>query len=250
MSKFFDLFPKIPYDINRGDYTTYQSPTNIFMRIGIIKETLENISSYYIYNIQDGETPERLAERVYGTSEAHWIIMLANGIIDGAYDWPLNYNDFNNYIANKYRAAAGGNTRTDIQVINWAQQANVAANNIYKYEKVIERTDTLTGKTTEWRYQINYDKETVTLPSDVPYDYYLSANLSPQANANTNSYSVSGVTINEKIYKTYQTIYDYELEQNEAKRTIKIIKPEYYTQIMNEFKTLVNANNYIRKLTV
>jgi hypothetical protein len=247
MSKFFDLFPKIAYDINKSQYTTYQSPTNIFMRIGIIKETLENISSYYIYNIQEGDTPERLADRVYGTSEAHWIIMLANGILDGSYDWPLNYSDFNNYISNKYRAAAGGNTLTDIQVISWSQQsANVAANNIYKYEKVIERTDTSTKKTTEWRYQIDYDKKTIAIPTDRPYDYYL--NLSPTGT--TTNYSVDGLNISEKVYGTYQTIYDYEVESNEAKRIIKIIKPEYYAQIMNEFRNIVNADSFIIKLTV
>lgn len=250
MSRFFDLFPTVPYDINKGDYSTYQLPTNIFMRIGIIKETLENISSYYIYNIQEGDTPERLADRVYKSPEAHWVIMMANGIIDGSYDWPLNYDEFNKYIANKYRTAAGGNTLTDVQVISWTQTANAAANNIYKYEKVVERTDSLSGLTTTWRYQINYDKETVTLPTDVPYDYYLSSNLSPQANANTNSYTVSGVTINEKIYKTYQTLYDHEVEQNEAKRTIKIIKPDYYAQIVNELRTILGANNYVRKLPV
>jgi hypothetical protein len=249
MSRFFDLFPKVAYDINKDGYTTYQLPTNIFVRVGMIQETIDNISSYYIYDIKESDTPERLADRVYGTSEAHWIIMLANRIRNPSYDWPLNYSDFNNYIANKYRDAAGGNTLTDIQVINWSQTANAGANNIYKYEKVIERTDVAAGQTTEWRYEINYDKGTITLP-DVPYDYYLSTNLSPYSTANTDTYTVDGQTVTEKVYKTYQTLYDYEFEQNESKRKIKIIKPEYYVQIMNELKTLVKANNFVRKLTV
>jgi len=246
MARFFDLFPTVAYDINKGDYTTYQSPTNIFVRVGIIKETLENISSYYIYNIQEGETPEILADRVYKSTEGHWVIMMANGIIDAAYDWPLNYDQFNKYIANKYRTAAGGNTVTDTQVINWSQTANPAGNNIYKYEKVIERTDTSVGLTTTWRYEINYDKETLTVPTDVPYDYYL--NLSPTGI--TTDYVVDGVTVREKVYGTYQTFYDHEVEENERKRTIKIIKPEYYGQIVNELRTILGANNYVRKLPV
>lgn len=246
MSRFFDLFPTVPYDINKTSYTTYQLPINIFVRIGIIKETLENISSYYIYNVQEGETPEILADRVYKSPEAHWVIMMANGIIDGAYDWPLNYDQLNKYIANKYRDAAGGNTVTDTQVIAWSQTANAAGNNIYKYEKVIDRTDTSVGLTTTWRYQVNYDKETITVPTDVPYDYYL--NLSPTGI--TTSYVVDGVTVTDKVYGTYQTFYDYEVEENERKRNIKIIKPEYYGQIVNELRTILGANNYVRKLPV
>jgi hypothetical protein len=117
VSQFFNLFPTVSYDINKDSYSNFQLPTNIFLRIGIIKQTLENISSYYTYNIKDGESPEVLADKVYKDSEAHWIIMMANQVLDPSYDWPLNYDEFNKYIANKYRDAAGGETVSDNDVI-------------------------------------------------------------------------------------------------------------------------------------
>ena len=243
MSKFFGYFPTIPYDIAKTEITTYQSPTNIFFRIGMIKEALENISSYYIYSIKDGEKPETLADKVYGSAEAHWIILMANERLDGSYDWPLNYTDFNKYIANKYRAAAGGGSLTDSQVIAWSQNATPTSNSIHHFEKVVDKTDTATNTTTTFRYTVDYNKKANTIPSGITYEYYL--NLT---DGDYQTYTVNGKTIKEKTYRNLVTIYDYEYQTNEDKREIKIIKPEYYSQIMEELKKLASVKTFTRKL--
>jgi hypothetical protein len=245
MSRFFDYFPTIAYDIAKGDYTTYQNPTNIFFRIGMIKDTMENILSYYVYNIKDGERPEVLADKVYGTPEAHWVILMANERLDGAYDWPLNYADFNNYIANKYRTSAGGGSLTDSQVISWSQGATANSNSIHHYEKVIDRTETSSGTTTTYRYNVDYNKRANTAPTDIPYDYY--TNLS--ASGDYETYTINGKTVREKTYRNLVTIYDYEFQANEDKRHIKIIKPEYYVQITDELRRLAGMRDaFMRRL--
>lgn len=246
MSQFFDYFPKIPYDIAKGNYTTYQTVTNVFMRIGMIRETLDKIGSYYIYYIKDDEKPEVLAEKVYGTPEAHWIILMANDKHDASYEWPLNYNDFNRYIANKYRTAAGGGTLTDNQVISWSQGATPGSNSVHHYEKVVDRTETVTNTTTTFRYNVNYDKKTVfDSASAAPYDCY--TNLSDAGSYST--YTVNGKTVREKIYRSLVTIYDYELQLNEDKREIKIIKPDYYIQIVDELRKITGTKDrFSRKL--
>jgi hypothetical protein len=60
----------------------------------------------------------------------------------------------------------------------------------------------------------------------------------------------NGRTVSEVVYRNSVSAYDWETEQNDAKRSIKLIKPEYYQQIMREFKALTGADNlpYIRKL--
>ena len=90
MAQFFDKFPRISYDIEGKRLTTYQSVTNIFFRVRVIREILGNISAYYEYLIKDDDTPEILADKVYNNPEAHWIIIMANNIVDPQYDWPLN----------------------------------------------------------------------------------------------------------------------------------------------------------------
>ena len=101
VSQYFDLFPKIKYDIN-GDGHNTETVTNIFKRIGILREVLSNAGSYVLYEIEEGETPEILAEKVYNDAGAGWIILYANKIIDPQFDWPMSDQVLKGYIISKY----------------------------------------------------------------------------------------------------------------------------------------------------
>lgn len=50
----------------------------------------------------DGETPEIVAEKVYGNAEYHWIIMLVNDRYDYITDFPLPTYELENFIKDKY----------------------------------------------------------------------------------------------------------------------------------------------------
>lgn len=224
---FFDKFPVLAYDIAGKRLSNYQVSTNIFFRIRVLREILGNISAYYEYLISDSDTPEILADKIYGNPEAHWVILMANDIIDPQYDWPLNYKNFNNYIINKYGSIANAKTQ------------------IHHYEKVVAREEQLTGIVTETRFTVNFDKLTNNTPT-VPYDYY--ENLPETQEVNTYNLE-NGRTVTEIIRREAITCYDYESQLNENKRSIKIIKPEYYGQILREFENLTNTKpSYIRKL--
>lgn len=302
MSRYLDTFPKVAYTLSQDRYSkNYDMVTNVFFRVSVIKETLKNASSYYVYRIKEGDRPDTLAEQIYKSSEAHWVIMYANEIVDPLYDWPLNNRDFENHIVSKYGSVANAKTA------------------IHHYEKVIERTETVSGTVTTTKYVIDYNTKTdgiITLsdvngsytPSEavyiganlesstfsanvvsfssgngkmvlantvgqiiryntlngdssgangsistvdyptVPYDYYLSL---PDEQSIVNL-TINGKLVVEKTYRNSVSVYDYELELNEKKREIKIIKPEYYFQIVSELATLtnsVNAQSFIRKLT-
>lgn len=224
---FFDKFPVLAYDIAGKKLSNYQISTNIFFRIRILREILGNISAYYEYLVSDSDTPEILADKIYGNPEAHWVILMANDIIDAQYDWPLNYKNFNNYIINKYGSIANAKTQ------------------IHHYEKVVTREEQLTGIVTESRFTVNFDKLTNNTPT-VPYDYY--ENLPETQEVNTYNLE-NGRTVTEIIRREAITYYDYESQLNDNKRSIKIIKPEYYGQILKEFEDLTNTKpSYIRKL--
>lgn len=227
MAKYFDKFPVITYDIAGKNLTNYQAITNILFRVRIIREALTNVSSYYEYLIKDDDTPEILAEKVYGNPEAHWIILMANDIVDAQYDWPLGYDDFNNYIVGKYGS------------IENAQTA------YHHYEKVVIREEQLSGTITEDVFLINEDQLTVNNMS-VPFDTYDSL---PKDQEFTAINMQNGKTVNETIFTRRVTNYDYEMDLNERKRAIKIIKPEYYGQIIREFDNLTASKPaYIRRL--
>ena len=229
MAQFFTKFPRISYDIAGKRFTNYQSVTNIFFRTRILREVLGNVSAYYEYLVKDDDTPEILADKVYGSPEAHWIILLANNIVDPQYDWPLKYNDFNNYIIKKYGS------------ISYAKTT------YHHYEKVVTREESSSGTVVETRFVINQSNIANSMyDSTVPYDTYNS--LSETQDVDTINMG-SGKTVIEITKRDRITNYDYEQQLNENKRAIKIIKPEYYTQIIRELDDLTQTRpSYIRRL--
>lgn len=269
---YFGAFPKIQYDINNTGFGagSHETVTDIFFRLGIVKDILNNITSYYVYELDDSDTPEILAEKVYGDIGAGWIILYANSMLDPQFDWPLNYDAFQKMIIDRY----GSNENATTQ--------------IHHYEKVIKRTNEFTGVTVENRYVIDAERLTEEMPN-VPYTYwtpyvietfrtadssvftsddndvdppiFLSADLNYDDAVNvtkfgsvafaneTNTYSVDGKTVTETIYGEAVSNYDYELRNNDAKRLIKVIKSEYYNGIISEFAKLTNTENtFVRRL--
>lgn len=228
MSGFLDLFPTIDYNVNTGGRSEFQKITNIFFRVNFVKETLNESSSYFLYDITDSDTPEILAEKVYKNPDAYWMITYANNISDPQYDWPLNYIAFNKYIESKYGSIATAKTT------------------YHHYEKVIERT--YKGETTVSRYQINEAPlSEFNLPADANYDTWSDLEENVPVSINMGN----GDTIFQNTYRNRVTNYDYEEELNNAKRSIKIIKRDYYPRIQEEFNNLLNIearSAYLRKL--
>lgn len=215
MAKYFEYFPKVLYSADKARYGDYEYITNIMFRLKIIRQVLSNASSYYKYVIRDYDTPETLADKAYGDPELHWVILYANDIVDPQYDWPLNYRDFQNHIKDKY-----GSIET-------------AKTTYHHYEKVIERYHSSTDLTTTTRILVDNDKLTDN-DLTVPYDTW--TNLT--ATQAVDTWEVSGDTVTQTVYRNEVTYYDWEMEENEKKREIKMIKKEYIPQIRSEFQSL------------
>ena len=56
-------------------------------------------------DVKEGETPERLADKFYGDSNYHWVILHVNEIIDPRFDWPLTTYQLEQYVGSKYGVA-------------------------------------------------------------------------------------------------------------------------------------------------
>jgi hypothetical protein len=262
MTRFLEYFPKVPYDIEKTSLSDYQIVTNITYRVGILREVLNILGSYFYYTIKDGETPEIIAENAYKDAEAHWIILYANNIYDPQYDWPLGSRAFRNFLAKKYKEQASNDlgiplsSITDTQVISWTQDTT-NANSVHHYEKQITRYNASDDVTLQLNYEVNGTNVASVLNNtleNIPYDFYTSANTSdPRALEYTGSFetfNINGKTVNQTIKGAAITYYDYENDLNESKRLIKVIKSEYYPQIISEYKTLTDTTTerYLRRL--
>ena len=97
---FDDNFPVIPYD-SVGDYK-FKDVTNLLRRVALRAKVKTSTLLYDTYDVKNGETPESLADKLYGDSELHWIIMLINDITDRYHQWPMSEAQFSQYLKDKY----------------------------------------------------------------------------------------------------------------------------------------------------
>jgi hypothetical protein len=100
MALFFEQFPKLAYDISGNK--NFKLVTDIFRRIKIRSNIADNVSLYSTYDVPSGETPETTSFKHFGTTDYHWIILMTNNITDRYYGWPLNEQDFEAYVVEKY----------------------------------------------------------------------------------------------------------------------------------------------------
>ena len=100
---YFDQFTDFLYDyeITPGNRTAFLV-TDITKNVRFRRDVLANITLYDEYDIIDGETPEIIAEKFYGDSTLHWVIMLANDRYDYLKDFPMTYDVLNKFIKDKY----------------------------------------------------------------------------------------------------------------------------------------------------
>ena len=106
---YFKNFPIMFYQFDIGVVETSLVVKDITRNIRFRRDVLANISVYDEYDILDNETPEHIAERIYGNPNYHWIVMLQNERFDYRADFPLSNLDMEKHIESKY-----GNTKYDI----------------------------------------------------------------------------------------------------------------------------------------
>jgi hypothetical protein len=99
---YFKDFPKFAYDFEIAGKTKVLLLTDITRNVRFRKEILGKIELYDEYDIQDGETPEIIAEKVYGNANYHWVIMLVNERYDYIADFPMSYSQLTKYVQDKY----------------------------------------------------------------------------------------------------------------------------------------------------
>ena len=97
---YFNTFPVIPYD-SVGDYN-FKEVTNILRRVRLRAKVKTNVMLFDTYDVKEGETPEMIADKLYGDPELHWVVLMVNDITDRFHQWPMNFSQFNQYVEDKY----------------------------------------------------------------------------------------------------------------------------------------------------
>jgi hypothetical protein len=208
---YFNTLPKVLTPDQNGNYILM---TNILTRAKLIEELQDNPMLFYKYNIQDGDTPEIIAEKYYDDPYKYWIVLYSNQIMDPVWNWPLNYEQFLNYINSKYATEAEDAGKTPYEYTN---------STVYAYQQVITTTDSYSEVSTE-----------KIIPLDLStYNSFVETN---------NTYTLpSGLTCSVRNTKRSVSLYDYEFDLNESRREIKIMDRNFVNQMEDQLKTVMGT---------
>lgn len=213
MAKYFINFPKTVYSLNGSN--SLDEITNLTSSFSFDESLREDSVLYYEYAVADGETPEIVAHKLYGSVESHWILLKLNGIVDVKTDWPLSQRDIKAHLNEKYANNGILVSQTGYQ---WA------FNNTHSYYKVETRTFVASGEKTVDTIRID-------------------ANTYANVITTTSQYTLPDNNLLQvDITKNTKTYYEYEVEVNEQKRNIKVLRQEFVPAVTDEFiKVITNV---------
>ena len=84
---FFTQFPKTQYSVESDGILT--SITDIYRYVDVVEKSSQNVLAYKIVDVFDGERPDNLSQRLYGTPDYYWTFFIANdNLKDGIEAWP------------------------------------------------------------------------------------------------------------------------------------------------------------------
>ena len=105
MSAYFRNVPNFEY-VNRlpesHSSSEFIEVKNLFKRGKIRDDIYENVTYFTKYSIQGDDRPDNVAFAIYEDSKLDWTILLANNIVNVQTEWPLTQESFENYLLNKY----------------------------------------------------------------------------------------------------------------------------------------------------
>jgi len=140
---YFDRFPTGQYDI-AGD-KNYKLVTDLFKRIKVRSKIQNEASLYDVYDVQNGDRPETISFKHFGSADLHWVILLTNNITDAYHDWPMSNADFETYVFDKYEnpdaihhyeiaQSSGPTTSNDHTHLIEVNSDHVGASSVSNYE--------------------------------------------------------------------------------------------------------------------
>ena len=268
---FFRQFPKVEYDFNRTGVK--QNMVDLFRSVRPLPSFLDNYSAYKFYEIKNGERPDIISKRLYGTTQYYWTFFAVNEFLhDGYRAWPMSQEDLFTYIEKEYEGYVIETnpviTRDTDQLIT--DHRNSLAGRFTLGETITGATSgatgTLTSKITDLSQLVvqnvtgafigdqtpgsnttelvvggtsedSVSTYNVYKYAEAPYYYYRTddADLKPVTNAN---HIVGGV---DALDLSYVSNRSHVIEENDERSKLRYVDPNYINQFVNDFEDLINA---------
>jgi hypothetical protein len=236
MSIYFQEFPITKYDLYFNKQLS--DVTDIFRIVKVKNRFKDDITFYNFYDIQDGERPDVVSQKLYGSPEYYWTFFMINDSLVNYYaDWPLSNTDLQVMIDKKYEGTVLTTSEdfstkfirnTAIQGLKSGARANVISKDSNNGTIYIEPISGVFLPNEIVRDELTNDFITIDGLREFKYaiHHYEDAN---------------GNYVNKSISATPITNEEYEFNLNDAKAKIKTIRPAYIRSIADQFIEQINS---------
>jgi len=94
---YFQQFPTTTYDVNKDG--VIDEVTDIFRYVDVKDNAISDLATYTWYNIADGERPDVVSQKLYGTPKYYWTFFVINDSLKhGLEDWPLSHQELEKFL--------------------------------------------------------------------------------------------------------------------------------------------------------
>lgn len=255
---YFDTLPTINFDFNIGTNNEVRKIRDITMNLRFKKSLLDDITLFDFYDIRDGETPEKVSEKFYGTPQYHWVIMLLNERFDVLDDWPMTSVQFERFMETKYGIGNFKQIHHYVDLNGRPVTSTTEYIDPYAIDHKIVCQLTFNSRVITSLIPGAFDEamtdnpllivKSLGVPQDqkIYVDHYLDASTavltveatSTQQTEITLVHMINPIAPN---VSTPVTNLEYETYVNESKRRIKILHPKMLQQVVQQFGTIVNG---------
>ncbi len=226
MQGYFSFLPNIKYvsrTTDRSANDEFIAVKNIFRRARLRDDLASVATAFNDYVIAEDLRPEQVAQELYGDPRFDWVVLVANNITNIRNEWPLNNNDFQKYILEKY-----------------GSEDELAKVHHYKttphyddYRRIVIPN----GIKVDSNFDMSYLKMTPQAQVEVSYSGGTLPTATTVDSAGTARDASGNVIQNGNI--TAVSNYEYEVDVNDAKRRIAVIKPSYLDTMLSDLKRVM-----------
>ena len=226
MQGYFSYLPDINYVSRSPDRSSNDElipVKNIFRRAKIRDDMLNVVTAFDDYTVIGDGRPEQVSQKIYGDPRFDWVILTANNITKVRDQWPLTENDFRNFILDKY-----------------GSDAKLAEIHHYETKELRDDNGRLVvpqGLIVDSDFNMSYLERNPTRQTTVPYSGISLNEASTVDNVRTVKDSSGDVITHTNIFPVSN--YEYELDRNEAKRKIKVVRPAFLGRIISDMEEVM-----------
>ena len=238
---YFSKFPSINYPYNENE--DIKQSVDVLKRIGIRENIKNDFAVWEKYTIVDGEKPESIAYKLYGSTTLHWVVLMMNEMIDPYHEWPMSSNQLDKMIEKEYPGQAyfvdPTTLKGQFKVGETIQQQGSKTAKILKWDNsLFKLVVTDINKPFSVDVQISSGETTAILKRTVLQNKSALHHFEDSNGIYLEPYEkiqayVSGSNNN------VITNYEYELSKNDSRREIRLLQPSKLSPLLDEMSSVL-----------